>query len=263
MSTWKLVTRSFGVLMEYPKLMIFPVISALCVAAMSVPLLIAVFDTAGAAGERMPATTWVLGFLWYAGAAFIGTFFNCALAACAQMYFDGQEPEWGAGIHRASQRVHVILLWALLTATIGQFLRWVDSRAGWLGRVAIALVGISWNMATFLIVPVLIMEEGGVMDSLRRSAALLRQTWGEQLISGLAFGWIGLLATIPGLVLGALGMNGYPIFIGFAVLWFAGMFAAFTAASEIFTVVLYRYATTGQAAGGFDGQMLGSALRKR
>ena len=260
MSTWRLVTRSFQVLSEYPKLMFFPVVSALCVAAMSIPFLIAVMGVA-TGGERWTPATWLLGFGWYAAAAFIGTFFNCALAACAQMYFDGQTPEWSAGMHRAAQRIHVILLWALLSATIGQFLRWVDSRAGLLGRIAIALVGVGWNMATFLIVPVLIMEEGGVMDSLRRSAALLRQTWGEQLISGLAFFWIGLLCTIPGIVLGALGVNGYPVFLGPAVLWFALLFASFSAAGEIFTVVLYRYATTGQAAPGFDSAALAS-LRK-
>ena len=79
---------------------------------------------------------------------------------------------------------------------------------------------------------------------MRRSASLLRQTWGEQLVSGLAFGWLGLLFAIPGVVLGALGANGYPIFIVPAILWFATMMAAFTAASEIFTVALYRYATT-------------------
>ena len=100
------------------------------------------------------------------------------------------------------------------------------------------------------------------MDSVRRSAALLRRTWGEQLISGLAFGWLGLLFAIPGIVLGVLGANGYPIFIVPAIAWFATMMAAFTAAREIFTVALYRYATTGQAPSGYDAATLGAALRR-
>ena len=93
--------------------------------------------------------------------------------------------------------------------------------------------------------------------------SLLRQTWGEQLISGIAFGWMGLLFAIPGVVLGVLGANGYPIFIVPAVLWFATMVAAFTAAREIFTVVLYRYATTGEPPNGYDAATLGTALRRR
>lgn len=74
-------------------------------------------------------------------------------------------------------------------------------------------------------VPVLVMEDAGVMESVRRSASLLRRTWGEQLVSGLAFGWLVLLYAIPGIVLGALCANGYPIFIVPAILWFAGMMA--------------------------------------
>src|ERR1035438_8267042 len=119
-------------------------------------------------------------------------------------------------------------------------------------RLIIGLFGLGWGMATYLVVPVLVMEEAGVMDSIRRSASLLRQTWGEQIISGLAFGWLGLLFAVPGIVLGVLGANGYPIFIVLAILWFATMIAAFTAAGEIFTVALYRYATTGQSPSGYD-----------
>jgi len=39
------------------------------------------------------------------------------------------------------------------------------------------------------------------------------------------------------------------------------MIAAFTAAREIFTVALYRYATTGPPAG-YDAATLGDALRR-
>ena len=157
----------------------------------------------------------------------------------------------------------MIFLWSLVSAQWDSSSGWLESRAGWTGRMMMGVVGLGWGMATFLMVPVLVMEDAGVMDSMRRSSSLLRQTWGEQLISGLAFGWMGLLFAIPGIVLGALGANGYPIFIVPAVLWFATMIAAFTAASEIFTVVLYRYATTGEAPSGYDAGTLGAALRRR
>jgi Family of unknown function (DUF6159) len=124
----------------------------------------------------------------------------------------------------------------------------VETRAGWTGRLIIGFFGLGWGMSTYLVVPVLVMEEAGVMDSVRRSAALLRQTWGEQLISAwLSAGWDccgRFRASCWACVLGA---NGYPIFIVPAIAWFATMMAAFTAAREIFTVALYRYATTGQA----------------
>ncbi len=261
--TWNLVLQSFRLLRNDKKLMVFPVLSAIGAGALALPFVFALFGLRLSDGVRWGGNTWLLVFLWYCGASFITIFFNCALAACVQMRFAGQEGTLSDGLRRAWSRVQVIFLWSLVSATVGQALQWLDSRAGWIGKVMIWLVGLSWGMATYLVVPVLVMEDAGMMDSVRRSSSLLRQTWGEQLISGIAFGWMGLLFAIPGIVIGVLGANGYPIFIVPAVLWFATMAAAFSAAREIFTVALYRYATTGEAPSGYDSATLGNALRRR
>jgi hypothetical protein len=256
------VSQSFRLLRNDRKLLVFPILSAIGVVALALPFLWALFGMRPAGGSHWGPNTWLLVFLWYCGASFITIFFNCALAACVQMHFAGQDATLGDGLRRAASRIHTILLWSLISATVGVFTRCLESRAGWTGRLMMGMLGLGWGMATFLIVPVLVMEESGVMDSIRRSASLVRQTWGEQLVYGLAFGWLGLLFAVPGIVLGVLGANGYPIFIVAAIAWFATMMAAFTAASEIFTVVLYRYAVTGEAPSGYDGTALGSALRR-
>jgi hypothetical protein len=263
MMTWNLVSRSFRLLRNDKKLLVFPVLSAIGAAALAIPFLFALFGMRPAGGLHWGSNTWLFVFLWYWGASFITIFFNCALAACVQLDFAGQRSTLGDGLRRAASRIHTILLWSLVSATVGQITRLVESRAGWVGRLITGILGLGWSMATYLIVPVLVMEEAGVMDSIRRSAALLRQTWGEQLISGLAFGWLGLLFAVPGIVLGVLGANGHPIFIVPAIAWFATMIAAFAAAREIFTVALYRYATTGQAPSGYDAATLGAALGRR
>jgi hypothetical protein len=259
--TWNLVLQSLNLVRTDKKLVVFPLLSAFGAIAWAVPFLMTMFGMGEDA--HWGPNAWLLMFAWYCGASFVTIFFNCALAACVQMRFAGQESSISDGLRAASARIQTIFLWALFSATVGQCLQWLQSRAGFIGRIIIGFAGFGWSMATYLMVPVLVMEDKGVMDSVRRSASLLRQTWGEQLISGLAFGWLALLFSVPGIVIGALGMNGYPIMIVPAVLWFATMFAAFTAAREIFTVVLYRYATTGQAPGGYDAATLGNALRKR
>jgi hypothetical protein len=48
-----------------------------------------------------------------------------------------------------------------------------------------------------------------------------------------------------------------------AVLYFMALFAAFSAARQIFTVALYRYATTGEAPDGYTGEGLRGAVRQR
>jgi hypothetical protein len=261
--TWNLVSQSFRLLRNDKKLMVFPILSAAGAAALALPFLAALFGMRLANGLHWGPNTWLLIFLWYCGASFITIFFNCALAACVQMRFAGQVPTVGDGLRRAGMRVHTILLWSLVSATVGQLIRALETRTGWAGRLVMGFTGLGWGMATYLVVPVLVMEDAGVMDSVRRSASLLRRTWGEQLVSGLAFGWLGLLWAIPGIVLGVLGANGYPLFIVPAILWFATMMAAFTAANEIFTVALYRYATTGEAPSGYDAGTMDGALRRR
>jgi hypothetical protein len=256
--TWQLVSQSFRILRDDLELIVFPILSAIGALALSLPFVLAFF----AGGEmHWGPNSWLYVFLWYAGASFVMIFFNCALAACVQMRLAGQEGGIADGLRRAAARTPDILIWALITSTVGRLLQAVEQRWGWTGRIAGSLLGVSWNLATFLIVPVLVMEDGGVTESLRRSASLLRETWGEQIVSGIAFGWIGLLVAVPGIVLGVLGANGHPVFIVPTVLWFAAMLAAFSAAREIFTVVLYRYAVTGQSPAGCDLSILNPGPR--
>jgi Family of unknown function (DUF6159) len=250
--TWQLVSQSFKLLRDDLKLIVLPILSAIGVVALSLPFILALVLKDGI---HWGPNSWLLAFGWYACASFVTIFFNCALAACVQLKFAGQTPTLADGLRRAASRIHVILLWSLLTSTIGRLFEFIEQR-GWAGRIAVGLIGISWNLSTFLIVPVLVMEDHGVIDSLRRSASLLRQTWGEQLISGIWFGWIGLLVAIPAVVLGALAANGYPVFWAPTIAWIAGWMAALTAAREIFTVVLYQYANTGVPPAGYDAASL-------
>jgi hypothetical protein len=262
MSTWDLMMQSFGVLRRDKQLVIFPVLSAIAAIAISVPFVLALF----ASGEQPHEWTWntvAFCLLWYfcCNAAII--FFNCALAASAQIYFDGGTPTLGQGISQAATRAPAILAWALVTSFVGVFLRWVDERSGLLGKIVVGLIGVAWNVATYLIVPVLVIEDVGVMDAIRRSSELLKKTWGEQLISVITFGWFGLLCAVPGIIIGAIGFNGFWPLIPVAVLYFMVMMAAFSAAAQIFRVALYRYAITGEAPNGFTTPGLQGAMRPR
>jgi hypothetical protein len=253
--------QSFRVLRRDKQLVIFPILSAIAAIVVSVPFVLMLFAT----GEphEWNLNSVALCLLWYFCANSAIIFFNCALAASAQTYFNGGTPTLGEGISQAASRAPAILAWAMVTSTVGVFLRWVDDRSGLLGRIVVGLIGMAWNIATYLIVPVLVMEDVGVMDAIRRSGELLRKSWGQQLIGGIAFGWFGLLCAIPGVVIGAIGMNGFWPLIPVAVAYFIVMAACFSAAGQIFRVALYRYATTGQAPDGYTNDGLRGAIRTR
>jgi hypothetical protein len=107
-------------------------------------------------------------------------------------------------------------------------------------------------MATYLIVPVLIFEDDGVFGSIHRSSALLRETWGEQIVSGFGFGLPSLLLAIPGILLGLVGFKLHPLGFLIAVPYFLLLSAVMSAVRGIFTVALYRYATGGEPPAGFS-----------
>ena len=173
-------------------------------------------------------------------------FFNCALAACAQSEFSGEQPSVKYGLSHAAERFVPILEWSLLSASVGLLLNAIERRASWAGKLALWIFGFAWGMATYLVVPVLIAEDCGAFGSVRRSAQLFRKTWGDQVVAEIRFGWRGLVFFFPCLVLGILGMNGYPAVLPLAVACFILASVALSAAHGIFEVALYRYAATGQ-----------------
>ena len=118
--TWNLVSQSFRLLRNDKKLMVFPILSAIGAAALALPFCLALFGMRPSRRSHWGPNTWLLVFLWYCGASFITIFFNCALAACVQMRFAGQDPTLGDGLGARRSRVHTILLWSLVSATVGQ-----------------------------------------------------------------------------------------------------------------------------------------------
>jgi hypothetical protein len=257
--TWTLIVESFAVLRKDKRLVVFPILSASGVIALTLPYFWALHGAAPWHPSNLhwsDRTTYLWLFLWYCCISFAMVFFNCALAACAQIRFSGGEPTIADGIRAAGERTGRILLWALVTSTVGLIIRYIEDRVGWIGRVIAALFGAGWSLATYLIVPVLVLEDLDVIDSIRRSCQLLKKTWGEQLVVGLHFMWMMLLLSIPGLILGVLAM---PV----GILYFLTLAVVMSAARQIFVVALYRYAVTGEAPAGYSNEALGGYFRRR
>src|SRR4030042_14091 len=100
----------------------------------------------------------------------------------------------------------------------------VSEGGGFLGQLAAAIAGGAWGLVTFFVVPVLVLEDKGVFDSIKESATLIRSTWGESIIGS---GSILLVFVLLG-VLGFLGMmatllTGSLAVFGIAVVLFIGL----------------------------------------
>jgi len=109
------------------------------------------------------------------------------------------------------------------------------------------------------------------MEAIKRSGGLLRKTWGEQIVGNASVGLIfGLIAVAIAVVGGALTLvllsSALPLAIVIGVITVVALLAVALVAgtlSGIFTVALYRYATTGDAGPMFPVETMDSAFRQR
>jgi Family of unknown function (DUF6159) len=263
---------SWAVLQSDKELLAIPIMSFLATVALVLVSGGAVYfsldrhvaNADGTTGVSATPLTFVVGAVAYLLVTFAVTFFAAALVAGARERLMGGNPTLGSAFGAASARLPEIFLWSLLTGTVGLILNTIRNRSGVIGAVATRLVGMAWEIVTWLAIPVIVAEGTGPIASLKRSAGLFRNTWGENLIGQLGFGLIGFLAMLPGLVIGGLLLVSLPI-VGIVVggLWIAVVAVVVSTMTGIFRAVLYQYASGGPIPGQFDADALASAFQPR
>jgi len=144
----------------------------------------------------------------------------------------------------------------------------IEERFEGIGRFVIALVGVAWSVATYFVVPVLVVERVGPFAALKRSGQILRKTWGEALVSNIGIGLMVFLAALVAMIPAALGIivgNPVAVAVGIVVtvISFGLIMAGSTALNAILVTALYEYASTGVAPAGFDESTLRGAFGPR
>ena len=169
----------------------------------------------------------------------------------------------------ARRRLGAIAGWAAMVASVNIIIRGLQERAGPLADILLGGIAVAWNLVTFLAVPVLALEGTGPIETLKRSASIFRQRWGEQVTGQFAIGAVVALATlIPAAILVAIGVAiggsvAIGILVGIAVVIVIVGVIVSTALSQIFAVALYRYAIGQGATGVFTEEVLAAAVRPR
>lgn len=158
-------------------------------------------------------------------------------------------PTFSYGINFAKSRLKYFFQWAITAAIVGLILRAIQQRVGFIGKILVALVGLAWGIATYFVIPVIAFEEMTPLNTIKRSAGILRKSWGEALISNLSMGQIffefsliGVLFILLGLAIG--GIAGLIVDVIVAVIYWVFIAILATAAQNVLMAALYRFTTT-------------------
>jgi hypothetical protein len=273
--SWELIKASGAVLRQDKELLLFPFFSAiatLIVAASFIVPLIATgaFERSIAPGEETSYMVFL--FLFYLVQYFIIFFFNSALVGAAMIRLDGGDPTVKDGLRIASSRVMQILGYAAIAATVGLILRIIEERAGFIGRWITGLIGLAFTVATFLTVPILVSRNVGPVDAVKESAALLKKTWGENIIGNGGMGFVFFLFYLLAGGIGFVFIFGAAqtgnaslivLVIAMVVLAVVGLALVQAALQGVYSAALYRYATDGNVGESFSSALLGEAFRPK
>lgn len=268
-NSWDIAKRSWAVLRSDKSLAWFPVLSFLgsvvVVGIVGGLIALAGIDDS-ATGDSLKPLGWVLIVVAYIGLAIVQTYFLAALVAGADERLRGGQSTIGGAMQVANSRLHRLLPWALVSATVSIILSLLE-RYGVVGRIVATLVGLAWNLVTFLTVPILVIEDVPVGRAFGRSKDLFKQTWGENVVGQAGLGVLGFVVVLPAVALfavgAALGTAGLVVLGAVGVVWLVIASTVLAALNGIYRTALYRFATTGEVPTDFAGADFRAAFRPR
>ncbi len=186
---------------------------------------------------------------------FLSVFFNVALASAANAALDGRRLSFGEAIGESRKRLGKIALWSLLSAGVGALLAELSSRIPGGGRIAAALVGAAWGLATLFVIPILATEAPtpGPVKALKESVGVIRKRWGESISGTVTISFWTVFVAIPAAMLLGVGFaliggdspTAGAVLVAVGGLLLFGVMAISAAVQQVFSLCLYEYATDG------------------
>ena len=269
---WQVTKLGIKVVRADPELMVYMFFSAM----FSIGAFVVLMTSTGGLGyfigggeEGLEQGVYVGSFLSYMAVAIITVFWNAAIIASAHYRLTtGDNPSFSYGIRQAMKCLPQIFIWGLISGTVGMIIQALEGMknsdnvgAAIVGWILSLLIQLAWWITTFFVVPMIVIDNLGVGESMSKSPELFRKTWGEDIVSSAGTGIINFLVCLlivvicmplfflvvateptgpyahlgPGLVFALMFIG-----VGLSVLFF-------TACEAVNRASLYYFAKTGEA----------------
>ncbi len=264
---WHLGYRSLRIVLTDKTLLLFPMIPFTTAIAV-----IASFAAIAGTDDLL----WTLFFvnslkhmrylaLGYAIVATVSVFFSLGLVACARIRIDERDSKFMDGMLAGLRKFHWVVLWALISWTIGPILNLLDHlryTSQWVQRITKT----NWSQLSYFLLPILVNDNVNMFSAIRRSTTTTAKAWGKGAVSQLGFMWFFWIMNIPTIILIILGVyreGPWPsslTFVVLAMVYFTILI--YQTASAILSVVLYKYAQNGTVVEGFDEAWMKEAFKR-
>ncbi|MEY4451824.1 MAG: hypothetical protein RLZZ380_945 [Actinomycetota bacterium] len=204
--------------------------------------------------------------------SFTHVLFQACVMCAANQRYSGFEPTFASSFKEASEKIGPLSLFSLVEATVGMILRAIRDNLKGVGNFLSFIGGLAWAVASYFAIPSILFEGLGPIAAVRRSADIIKTTWGSALrvnvVAGVlfVFAWILAIGGVVGGMFLAIGdpYNYQPI-AGFTVIGISLVFAFALALVQgsvmsYACVALYRYAT-GKPMPEFDANLMAAAFK--
>ena len=170
----------------------------------------------------------------------------------------------------ARSKWRAILLFSMISATVGLFLQFVIERIRWVGYILAWVLGTLWSLGTLFVIPLMVTaDKPQAFPAIKQSIRFFKQTWGESVISKISVNLpLALLNMLLLLVFFVLIFVSGSTIVGFIlviiyicltlVLAVVGSFA-----NSAVNVALFYYAQFHQVPPAFDESLLNQVFIKR
>jgi hypothetical protein len=298
--SWLLFRRSVQVIVENPKLLVFPLITGILTLAIFAfffaPVALILLAPQWVEGSAVQALAHGIGIVQLrpgsgphveiqpGGSAILAGLYllNMFLATMASVAFtsqifealNGKPVSIQQGIRVACSRWKSVLFWSLVAGVVGLVIRFIEDRLSFVGRIIAGLIGLAWSVASIFAIPIIVLDPAvsNPFKVLTRSATTIKRTWGEMLA-----GYVGMQGTNLLFIFGSIAFwvvtvatalltsNPWVLLVGLP--WLALLIAycyVTSIASRVYLCALYLYAAEGVVPGYYDENMmaLGWKLKK-
>lgn len=221
-------------------------------------------------GAKLSSEEYLFVFVGYVVSAFIVSWTQAAIVHIVYTRAHGGDATLGQGLSRATSLWPALLMWSLITSTVGIILRAIAERSGTIGRIVTGLLGATWAVLTYFVVPSIVIGKRSAIAAVSDSTTVFKRTWGETFVTNVSFSLVMVLAFFAYVIvlLGVGFLFGWSLGVAltlFVLLVLGVLVLSLLSAtlSSILRTLLYIYASEDVTPTNFNKELLDQMLVKR